>query len=416
MAYVYRRGKAWSLGYRDERGLVVQKASAARTKTEAQRLADELEARCERVRLGLEVSLKPDIPFREAVAQYLASLPVEYRSKPHLESRLRTRVVPHLGAVLTRQMTPADVQRMLSANADASSQTREHLRVAVQGCYTWLVDSAGLATENPAARVAKVRIAKRTPRFFRMEDVPRLLAAVPEDYRAAFTVAVGIGARKGEVFGLQWGDVDLERRLVTLARSWDHDTTKGGRTRTLPLPEWLVPVLREHSRTARSRWVFPGPDGAMRPPGTKVHLVMRTALKAAGMVEGFDHRCVTRGKRAGCGHQERRADSVRVPCPKCGKPLWPVAVPLPLSFKDLRSTFGTWAYAHTGDIRFVQAMLGHQDVRVTEERYSHVLDAHLHAQVNLVRLGPGLVSPASATGGETGLQLTRASKLSDSKP
>lgn len=410
MAYAYWRGKSVYIAYKDEHSKEVQRSSAARTLTEGRKLAQELEAKCERIRLGLEQPEPEDVPYQEAVRMYLASLPVEYRSKAHLESRFRNRILPHLGKVLVRRMTAADVQRMLAANADASPQTREHLRVAVQGSYTWLVESAKLAAENPAAQVSKVRIPKRTPRFFRVEDVPRLLAAVPEEYRAAFSFAVGIGARKGEVFGLQWADVDLERRLVTLARSYDRDTTKGGRARTLPLPEWLVPMLREHAKGARSRWVFPGRDGRMRSKDTKVHLIIRTAMKAAGLVEGFDHRCVTRGARKGCGYEERRADNARGPCPKCGKPLWPKAVPLPLSFKDLRSTFGTWAYAHTGDIRFVQLMLGHQDVRVTEQRYSHVLDSHLHTRANQVQLGPGPVSQLQGKADETRRKLTRSSE------
>jgi hypothetical protein len=54
MASVYEKAGKWYLHYKDARGKWRDKASSARTKTEAKRLAGEVERRCERQRLGLE--------------------------------------------------------------------------------------------------------------------------------------------------------------------------------------------------------------------------------------------------------------------------------------------------------------------------------------------------------------------------
>ena len=43
MAYVFQRGSAWYVGYRDNRGRRAQRATKARTKAEAKRLAADLE-------------------------------------------------------------------------------------------------------------------------------------------------------------------------------------------------------------------------------------------------------------------------------------------------------------------------------------------------------------------------------------
>ena len=378
----------WYVGFKDEHGQQRQQKSAAATQAEAEKLAAELERGAERVRLGLDAKVKEDMPYREAVALYLESLPPEYRSKQQLESRFRLRILPHLGELLCRAMTPADVKRMLAANSAVSPQTREHLRVAVQGCFTFLIRELKLVTgDNPAAELGKVAIPRRRPKFLQQEDVPRLLAAVPDGYRPLFTVAVGTGLRKGELLALRWEDVDLSRRCLHIARSNDNDTTKGGRTRVIPLPAWLAPLVQELALEARSIFVFPDSRGGQQKKWVALHRIMKTALAHAGLVEGFNHRCVTRGARKGCGHVERRAGSARVGCPKCGAQLWPTAVPLALSFKDLRSTFGTWAYAQTGNIRFVQEVLGHQDVRVTEQRYSHVLETNLLTLADQVNFG-----------------------------
>lgn len=55
-----REGKSWYLRFLDERGRRKDQRSRAKTKTEAQRLADDLERRAERIRNGLEVGLPAD--------------------------------------------------------------------------------------------------------------------------------------------------------------------------------------------------------------------------------------------------------------------------------------------------------------------------------------------------------------------
>jgi len=325
--------------------------------------------------------------YREGVRLYLESLPPEYRSKPQLVSRF-TRILPYLGRLPCHAVTPADVRRMLAANVDVSPQTREHLRVAVQASYTFLSRELRAVTgPNPARELGRVRVPRRRPRFLQEQDVPRLLASVPPRYRALCAVAVGTGLRKGELLALRWEDVDLDRRQLLVARSHDSATTKGGRSRVVPLSTWVWAVMQELARMACSPFVFPDACGQQQHRGVALHRVVRRALVRAGLVQGFDHRCVTRGRRKGCGHVERRPDRSPAACPRCGRRLWPTAVPLEHRFKDLRSTWGTHAYARTRDIRFVQEVLGHSDVRVTEEHYSHVLDGYLVAQADKVSFG-----------------------------
>lgn len=409
---MYKRGKGWAIGYKDEHGKTVQRATSARTKTEAQRLADELEARAERVRLGLEAPHRADIPFKEAAARYLAALPPEYRSKADLEGRLRVRVLPHLGDVMVRRMTPADVQAMLAANADASPQTREHLRIAVQGCYTWLIEAAELAEVNPARAVPRVRIPRREPLYLKREDIPRLLEAMPPQWLPATLTALGTALRKGELLALTKRGWLREECVLVVGASHESATTKSGRERRVPVPGWLVPVLDAQLATP-GRLLFPNPQGKRWSRKVRLHDVVRRALIRAGLVEGWTLVC----RRKGCGFKEdreAREDGAR--CPRCDFKLWPVGKPIPFRWKDLRSTWATYAAAATGDIRFVQKVLGHGSPLVTEQRYAHALPGHFAAQAARVDLGLGLVSRVSVTGDETGPKLTTGDEPGDAQP
>src|SRR2546430_6846222 len=142
----------------------------------------------------------------------------------------------------------------------------------------------------------------------RADEVPLLLAAVPDAWRAVFAAALYTGLRKGELFGLRTSDVDLDHRTITVRRSYDRETTKGGHADAIPIAEVLVPFLEEALASSSSELVFPAHDGRMRSPEADPQKVLRTALARAGLVDYWFHTC-PRCKRRGEPHTERHADS-----------------------------------------------------------------------------------------------------------
>jgi integrase len=100
--------------------------------------------------------------------------------------------------------------------------------------------------------------------------------------------ALYAGLRKGELFGLEKRDVDLNRRLLTVRRSYDSDTTKGGREEAVPIAAALVPYLEAALDASKGALLFPRTDGGRRTEADKLGKRIQTALKHAGIVEGFD--------------------------------------------------------------------------------------------------------------------------------
>jgi integrase len=120
---------------------------------------------------------------------------------------------------------------------------------------------------NPAAAAYRSRQGKTVEpitadRVFSPEEVNAMIeAAKGGPYDALFRVAFGGGMRKGEIMGLQWEALDLDRGRVAVHRSWSQTkqpksegpanvlkSTKNRKSiRTIKLPEDSIAALRAHA-------------------------------------------------------------------------------------------------------------------------------------------------------------------------
>jgi integrase len=415
MAFVRKRKGKWRIRFIDQTGIQVERATLAATKVEAQRMADDLERQAEKVRLGLEHGLR-SVSVAQAYEKEFKPVVQGRAGFAAMDSRFRQHIIPELGDRLVHQVTPADVLRLLAKmeRDEYAPATREHVRVELSSFFTYMIEKAKAFTgDNPAREVEKVRIPERPPRFLEADEVTAALSHVPDRWRGFIAVAVYTGLRFSELRRLRVREVLLERRLLEV---W---FTKNGKVRYVPIPDQLVPYLKVELGRARSEWLFPRPNGKQLTKDCGALRMFRRALRRAGIIEGYDHLCRTRGKGRGCGFVERRADSARAACPKCGRQLEVKAVPKPFAIKDLRSTFGTHAAEQTGDLRVVQRGLGHRTIDVTEKKYAFARDRHFVNQLAGLSFGPARSGPVSKDDekqqGETTsnvMRLTQAAKRS----
>lgn len=204
--------------------------------------------------------------------------------------------------------------------------------------------NAAALTEPP--KVDHPEISPYTP-----EQARAFLEAVRGDrLEALFTVAVSLGLRQGEIFGLRWSDVDLERATLTVRYALQRlngepcfvePKTKLSR-RTINLPAVTVSTLYAHRNrqseeraVAGTRWqdwgvVFPSTIG--------------TPMEACNLTHRF-HKITADAK-----------------LPK-------------IRFHDLRHTAATLLLAQGVHPRLVMDTLGHSSISLTMNTYSHVLPA-----------------------------------------
>jgi integrase len=394
VAFVRRRGGTWYVGYRDERGRQVQRATSF-GKSEARRIAQELEHRAERIRLGLEMAAPERMLAKDVVEKYRTAHVTGTRSEQPTNSRLDAHVLPWVRDRLIHEIGPADADAFLARKrTEISRRTQrsltprslEQLRVLCHAIFDFAIDRLKVYRGGNPFEDTHIDVPKTTARYLRAEQVPLVIQHAPDDLRGLFATAFLAGLRKGELCGLLVEDIDLDALLIHVRHSYEHPT-KGSRERSVAIPEELIPYLKVELGRARSRWLFPNAAGRMRTKDWDLADIFRTAMKSAGLVQGYDHRCVTRGKAKSCGFVKRFSDDAARECPKCGRKLHVEAVPLDFTFRHSRSTYGTYLYRATGDLRHVQNSLGHQDASTTEQHYAHVLSEHRMEQANRLKFG-----------------------------
>jgi integrase len=394
MASVYKRANRFYVRYRDERGRWRARASTARTKAEAIRLAGEIERRCERQRLGLEALPLPDGggTLDELLAWWLKTYSKGSPSHQRNEYSVRKNLIgSELGSLRLVEVTPAEIEKFLQARSNhLGPQTINHLRGFVVRTINKAIRTGKWTGSNPALAVEKRRVPKRKPDYLRADEVPRVLAALDDRWRPLFATAVYTGMRRGELLGLRKGDLDLAAGLITITRSHQRNIAKGDHAETIPISTELLPYLRVAIKRSPSDLVFPKADGSRMRPDVSLESVLRRALARAGIVLGYSHVC----RAKGCGHKQAAADPALRRCPKHKYKLWPKALVRPIRFHDLRHTTASLLMMAGVNAVAVQRILRHHDPRITTETYGHLEPGYLRDEINSLKFGAALV-PAS---------------------
>lgn len=127
----------------------------------------------------------------------------------------------------------------------------------LRACLSWAVDCE-LVDRNPAAKVERFPEQSRD-RFLDADELARLFAALDEypdrQWSDFFRLLLFTGARRSNVEGMAWADVDLSREVWTIPG----EQSKNGEPMRLPLAGAAVEILtRRRAAAGRNPWVFPG--------------------------------------------------------------------------------------------------------------------------------------------------------------
>jgi integrase len=387
-AFEKRPGRFYAR-WKDRNGVWQDTPTSARTKTEAKRLAVELEQRAWRQTMGLEQLRAQDGggTVRELLTWWMETFSQETPSHERNESAIRTHLLSaRIADLRLAEVTRGRVESFLDEKEKdgLSAQTVNHLRGFLSRAFSAAIDRERWQGKNPVAETAKRHGPKRPPDFLRFEEVGPVIAQVPPQHFHRFVTTLYTGLRKGELRALRKADIDWSLNAIWVRRSGARDTTKGGHEKPIPIHPDLEHVLREAVASSPSELVFPAPHGGMVRDDFRFADILRRAMARAGIVEGYLHVC----RKKGCDHEERAADREERKCPEHGMRLWPKPVVRRMTFHHLRHTSGSLFLMSGVPLEVVQRMLRHTDPKITSGVYGHLLMNYQREAISRARLLP----------------------------
>jgi integrase len=338
---------AVNLGY--QAGKLKRKVYYGKTRSE---VSEKLTAALREVQQGI-----PIVTERQTLREYLTRwlgdcVKPSVRPSTYVsyEQQVRVHIAPELGRIELTKLGPQHIQKYTNGRLESglSAKTVKYhlsvLRMALGQALKWNLVARNVALLVDSPRLEKFEVQPISP-----EQARELLKAVQGDrLEALFTVALSLGLRRGEALGLRWSDIDFQARTLRVNHSLQRiqgslvlsePKTKTSR-RVLDLPESLIAKLREH-RTRQleeklligSRWQETG------------------LVFTSGIGTPVDPR-----------HVKRRLDPL---LKRAGLPHYRI--------HDLRHFCASLLLAQGVPLKVVSEILGHSQISITADLYTHVL-------------------------------------------
>lgn len=188
------------------------------------------------------------------------------------ERIVKNALIPAFGHFRLSQLKPASISRTYARWREEGVKPST-VRTRHQVLARALRDAVRLELlpYAPTDRVRQPRAERRVPRIEpeTMRKIVDSLSSLPPMIRAFFTLIAYTGLRRGEAAGLQWSDVDLEGRTITIRRNLTatpsravviHEPKTKAGTRVVPLAEPAAEALREWRRVQLEMRLAAGPE------------------------------------------------------------------------------------------------------------------------------------------------------------
>jgi len=331
---VYQRNGAWHIDYSFNGRRVRKKVGSS--KKMAELALKEVELRIAKKEFLGYVEAKKML-FDKLCEEYLLYSKANKASSSYERDQLSIQhLLKAFGTRLLSEITTYDLECYKNQRRDevaAGTVNRE------LSCAKHMLGKAvkwGHLSTSPSNGVAKFKEPPGRVRYLSDDEIERLLRYCAEHIRPIVVMALNTGMRRGEILNLKWQDVDLRNRVIKIRK------TKNNETRIVPINDTLYNELMAIEPGIGNRHVFIDNDGN---PLGNIKKGFYGAMRRASITD--------------------------------------------FRFHDLRHTFASRLVLAGVDIRTVQELLGHKDIRMTV-RYSHLSDMHLKEAVKKLEVGTNL--------------------------
>ena len=288
---------------------------------------------------------------------------LELYQKEHIKARTYSRyqglitmhIVPMLGERNISELGRREIQEFLTQqkkdgnmrNGEKLSATSTNMMLSVLNLAFEYACDMEYIEENPCVRVRRTKAETKKIEAFTIEEQRAIEMEISRsnDRRLhGILLCLYTGLRIGELLGLTWNDINLDRGVIKITKTvyrekdesgtWqlcvDTPKTKAS-DRVIPLPEYITNMLRQDYEIAQTPYVVENKKGE------------RMSIRSYQYI--FEKLTERTGVRK-------------------------------LNFHALRHTFATRAIECGMDIKTVADIMGHQNASITLNRYAHCMLDH----------------------------------------
>lgn len=198
-------------------------------------------------------------PLRKIYEAYANHARASLKIWPQIDSMLRRWVLPAFGDRPASELTgfawAALAADMVEAELSPATINKSHRQVSAM--LSWAV-AARLLPSSPLSGAKYLTETTKHDVVLTHDEIGQVLALADAEMAVAVLLGYDCGMRLGEVTGLRWDQVDLQRGRITVMGT----DTKTGAGRVVPLTERAVASLRALQGTQDAPgWVFSGGAG-----------------------------------------------------------------------------------------------------------------------------------------------------------
>ncbi len=333
---------------------------------------------------GDKLSLQYDLTFSEFADMYFETY-TTFLSPSTLKNYYRayTNSKKHglknyFGDVKLRKITTKDLQDYVNylCSQVSPKSTRNYLmllNVLFKRAIQLNILPKG---SNPTVDIVKPKQRKKTVEAYNMDEFKLLLHLADTDSNPDIKLIINLallsGIRRGEMAGLKWADVNFdekyiyihESRLVIESQEYTTPPKTDAGTRKIFIPEKLISVLKEYRQRYIENKLKMGKDFADK--GYVVSKPDGEPFSPQGISNNY------------LRFMERHKDKIRY-----------------LKFHGLRHTYASVLIEQGENPKTVQHNLGHADVALTLQIYSHSYES---AQINAAEKLNNTINNCMSTG------------------
>ena len=284
-----------------------------------------------------------------------------YNTFKSYKSKIKKHLNPVLGDISLKDLKARHIQEMLNHKLEHGKLNGKGglAPVSVNLLYRILhaaLEQAvkeNLLPSNPCKAVETPKERNREMETWNSQQVNKFLEAAEESkHHALFYIALNTGMRRGELIGLTWEDIDLDKQKIEVKRQMVRtdnglefkEVKSEASKRTIPLTDNVVKFLKSHKIKQGEKKLSAG--AAYNDRDLVFCNKAGHAIDSTNLNREF----------------KRVIERAKVP---------------DIRFHDLRHTFATLFIENGGAIKTLQQILGHTSVTITMDTYSHVTEEML---------------------------------------